>query len=57
MQTNLAAVGSRLVDGMNIEDSRPTTLLEGDGIEDVLSSISTLKIKPHPPGSISRAVI
>lgn len=57
MQTNLAAVGSRLVDGMNIEDSRPTTLLEGDGIEDVLSSISTVKIKPYPPGSISRAVI
>ena len=57
MQTNPAAVGSRLVDGMNIEDSRPTTLLEGDGIEDVLSSISTVKIKPYPPGSISRAVI
>ena len=57
MQTNLAAVGSRLVDSMNLEDSRPTTLLEGDEIEEVLSSISTVKIEPHPPGSISRAVI
>ena len=57
MQTDLAAVGSRLVDGMNLEDSRPTTLLEGDGVEEVLSSISTVKIEPYPPGTISRAVI
>ncbi len=57
MLTDLAAVGSRLVDGMNLEDSRPTTLLEGDGVEEVLSSISTVQIKPSPPGTISRAVI
>lgn len=57
MQTDLAAVGSRLVDGMNLEDSRPTTLLEGDGVEEVVSSISTVKIESCPPGSISRAVI
>jgi len=57
MQTDLAAVDSRLVDDMNLEDSRPTTLLEGDDVEEVLSSISTVKIEPSSPGSISRAVI
>ena len=57
MQTDLAAVASRLVDVMNLEDSRPTTLLEGDGVEEVLSSLSTVKIDPNPPGVISRAVI
>ena len=57
MQTDLAAVDSRSVDDMNLEDSRPTTLLEGDDVEEVLSSISTVKIESCSPGSVSRAVI
>ncbi len=57
MRTDPAAVGSRLVDVMNLEDSRPTTLLEGDGTEEALSSISTIKIESRPSGAISRAVI
>ena len=57
MRTGLAAVVSRLVDVMNIEDPRPTTLLEGQGVEEILSSLSTVKIENRPTGSISRAVI
>ena len=57
MQTDLAAVDSRSVDDMNLEDSRPTTLLEGDDVEEVLSSISTVKIESCSPGSISRAFL
>jgi len=57
MRTGLAAVGSRLVDVMNIEDPRPTTLLEGQEVEEILSSLSTVKIENRPSGSISRAVI